>query len=70
MTWTGEGFAMNAYSMEVFAEARRADLIEAAETPALLRAPDSTPGAVWATSLRERLRMASAHRLTRAATAS
>jgi hypothetical protein len=61
---------MNADSMEVFAEARRADLIEAAETRTLLRPPDSELGAVRAMSLGARLRMAVARRLTRAATAS
>jgi hypothetical protein len=62
---------MNWYSMEVFAESRRADLLEEAETRKLLRdGQPAIPEAKTPVSIRERLRLAIIRRFTRPARAS
>jgi hypothetical protein len=62
---------MNWYSMEVFAESRRADLLEEAETRKLLRGGQpAVPSAKTPVLIRERLRLAIIRRFTRPARAS
>jgi hypothetical protein len=62
---------MNWFSMEVFAESRRADLLEEAETRKLLRGGRSAmPSAKTPVSIRERIRLAIIRRFTRPARAS
>jgi len=62
---------MNWFSMEVFAESRRADLLEEAETRKLLRGGRSAMSSgKTPVSIRERLRLAIIRRFTRPARAS
>jgi len=61
---------MGWYSMEVLAEARRADLLEEAADRALLRQRGTESSSPATKSIRDRLRMAIARRLTRRAAAS
>lgn len=64
----GDGIAMNWFSMEVFAESRRADLLEEAEARKLLRGGrPAMPSAKAPVSIRERLRLAIIRRFTRPA---
>jgi hypothetical protein len=61
---------MSAHSMEVFAAAHRADLLEEAETRALVHPRRSEREHVAATSIRERIRVAIERRLSRPTAAS
>jgi len=62
---------MNWYSMEVFAESHRADLLDEAETRKLLRGGrPALPSAKAPVSIKQRLRLAIIRRFTRPAGAS